>query len=194
MAQVWETKTDDVIGVLDKAMKTKPHDSKTRIDLQKKANTQLKDLQKLIADGSDTMTKSIEKVLRTAEEMLGVAESEVKLLDHHAIVGHLRHAVKLYKEYPKPKGWTDSYDKAAKTVAGWDPKGEKLDALRDGMKYLDLGKKTISAYFTGKRKIELACNHMFDKAIDDANHMKDQHVKAALQKYIDTIVGMFGPV
>ena len=42
MASNWEDMTDEAIGILEKAMKTKPKDTKARTDAHKKANAKVK--------------------------------------------------------------------------------------------------------------------------------------------------------
>src|SRR6188472_2198210 len=117
MPTQYEVLADDAIGILEKAIKTKPKDMKARVDLHKKATSKLKELQKDISDATVRFTTNLDTTTRTLEEAMGVASSEARLLDRE-IVRHLKQAIKLSKAIERPKGWDDDFDKAAKTVAG----------------------------------------------------------------------------
>src|SRR5262245_1505600 len=123
----YEDMTDEVVGILDKAIKTKPKDAKARADLHKKASAKVKELQTHVADAVAEFSKKIDTATRTLEEAFGVASSEADLRDRE-IVRHLKQAIKLSKVIDRPKGWTNDFDKAAKTIASWDPKGDNVDA------------------------------------------------------------------
>ena len=183
MASVYESMTDDAVGILEKAIKSKPKDTKARTDLHKKANAKLKELQKHLADAIATFTKSLDTTTRTLEEAVGVASSEAKLFDRE-IVRHLKHAIKLSKGIDRPKGWTDDFDKAAKTVAAWDPKAEGVKELEQGVKCLEAGKKSIQTNLAATNKEEVECNAFVDKAILDLDSLKDPGLKEKISPYL----------
>jgi hypothetical protein len=190
MARPHEIATDELVGILEKAMKTKPTDKKARADFHKKASSKAKALQTDIADIQEWFIKSIDKGTRTLEETFGVAASEAKLFER-AIVRHLRKAIKLSKSTPRPKGWTENFDKAAKSITGWDPKSDKADGLADGVKYLEAGKKAIQTQWEAYRKAELECNKAVDEALKDLVELKDDKLKALLKPYFDTYMSFF---
>ena len=190
MARPHEVETDEIIAILEKVMKAKPTDKKTRVDSHKKASTRAKELHKCVGEIQDEWTKMIDKGTRTLEEAFGVASSEAKLFER-AIVRHLRQAIKVSKTIPRPKGWGDNYDKAAKAISGWDPKSDKVDPLKDGIKFLEAGKKYIQTQWEGYRKVELECNDLVDKALKDLEELKDEKLKAAVQPYMDSYRSFF---
>ncbi len=178
--------SDDVAAakaILDKAIKSKPSDVKVRVDLQKKANGQLKSLKEKISSGADGVIKQYDAALTTWESALGVAESEATLRDH-AIVHHIRQRVKELKKVPLPKGLAENFDKAAKSVAGWDPKGESVDALKDGIKYLDAGNKAVEDFSTAYDKAKSESDAMRDKVKKELASSPDEHLKEALAAVI----------
>jgi SOS response regulatory protein OraA/RecX len=190
MAAVYESMTDDAVGILEKALKSKPKDTKARTDLHKKANAKLKELQKHLADSVVEFTKSLDTTTRTLEEAVGVASSEAKLLDRE-IVRHLKHAIKLSKAIDRPKGWTDDFDKAAKTVSAWEPKAEGVKELEQGIKCLEAGKKCIKTNLAATNKQEVECNAFVDKAILDLDSLKDEELKKKVSPYLCRYVELF---
>jgi hypothetical protein len=192
MASSYEIMTDEAVTILEKAMKTKLKDAKTRVTLHKKANAKLKELQTLVGEASDSFSKDLEKATRTLEEAFGVASSEAKLFDRE-IVRHLKRAIKRSKDLPKPKGWTNSFDKAASIIAEWNPKGEDLDALEEGIKLLEAGKKYLQTSLAVYRTEELECNAVFDKALEDLNDLDDARVKELLSPYFTRYLELFSP-
>ena len=96
--------TDEAGGILEMAIKSKPKDTKARTDLHKKANGELKDLQKYINGQTAEYNTRIDETTRTLEEAFGVASSEAGLRDRE-IVRHLRQAIKLSKGIDRPDGW-----------------------------------------------------------------------------------------
>jgi len=191
MASQYASMTDEAIGILEKAIKTKPKDTKARADLHKKANGKLKDLQKYMSDAITAFTNNLDTTTRTLEEAVGVAASEARLLDRE-IVRHLKQAIKLSKNIERPKmDWIDDYTKATKTVASWDPKGEGVKELEQGAKSLEAGKKTIATNMTANEKQQHECNALVDKAIDDLNDVKDDKLKAAVGPYLTKYSGFF---
>jgi hypothetical protein len=192
MASKYESLTDEATGILEKAVKSKPKDTKARTDLHKKANAKLKDLQKHLADSVATFTKNLDSTTRTLEEAVGVAENEAKLFDRE-IVRHLKHAIKLSKAIDRPKGWTDDFDKAVKTVAGWDPKAEGVKELEQGIKSLEAGKKCIKTSLAATNKQEVECNGFVDKAILDLDSIKDEELKKKISPYLCRYAEFFEP-
>jgi hypothetical protein len=192
MAESYEIATDEGIAILEKAIKTKPKETKARIGWHKKANTKLKELHTEFTTVLDDFGKRIDRTTRILQEAFGVASSEAKLFDRE-IVRHLKRAIKQSKEVPRPKGWTDNYDKAVKKVAAWDPKGESVDELKEGIKLLEAGKKAIKTGMAAHRKEELECNAAVDKALEDLNSLGDERVKALLTPYFDSYREFFQP-
>jgi hypothetical protein len=158
--------------------------------LHKKASAKVKEVQEYVADASTSMTKKIDRTTRLLEEAFGVASNEAKLFDRE-IVRHLRRAIKLSKELDRPKGWTDNYDKAAKSVASWDPKAESDEELKQTIKYLEAGKKHIDTTWAAYRKEELECNGMVDKALEDLYALDDARLKEAVAPYLTEYAGFF---
>ena len=190
MASAYESLTDDALEILEKAIKTKPKDTKPRTDLHKKANAKLKDLQKDVSDAVARFTKNLDTSTRTLEEAFGVASSEAKLFDRE-IVRHLKHAIKLSKEIDRPKGWGDDFDKAAKSVAAWDPKAEGVKELEQGVKYLTAGKKTLGGRIAANQKEQRECNVFVDKAIDDLDSLNDENLIKLISPYLTLYVEFF---
>src|SRR4051794_14315263 len=190
MASQYHALTDEAVGILEKAIKTKPKDTKARIDLHKKANAKLKELQKDVAEGVASFTKNLDTTTRTLEEALGVAENEAKLRDRE-IVRYLKHAVKLSKAIDRPKGWTDDFDKAAKTVASWDPKADGVKELEQGIKSIEAGKKNITTKLAATYKEEVECNKFVDKATLDLDSLKDPDLKGKISPYLCRYVEFF---
>jgi len=191
MASQYVAMTDDAIGILEKAIKTKPKETKARIDLHKKANGKLKELQKYMSDAVTRFTENLDTTTRTLEEAVGVASSEAKLFDRE-IVRHLKQAIKLSKSIERPKmNWIDDYAKAAKTVAAWDPKAEGVKELEQGTKCLEAGKKTIATNMAANEKQQHECNAFVDKAIKDLDDVKDDKLKAAVGPYLTKYAGFF---
>jgi hypothetical protein len=183
---------DAAIALLEKAIKTKPKDTKKRADLHKKANESLKALDKHMADAEATFKKNLDATTRILEEAFGVASSEAKLFDRE-IVRHLRRAVKLSKEVDRPKDWTVDFGKAAKTVADWDPKAEGVEELEQGIKFLKSGVKAIDTGMAAHRKEELECNAMVDEALKDLYELDDAKLKEAVEPYLTRYRGFFHP-
>jgi hypothetical protein len=183
---------DAAIALLEKAIKTKPKDTKKRTDSHKKANESLKALEKHMADAEAKFKKDLDTTTRILEEAFGVASSEAKLFDRE-IVRHLRRAVKLSKEVDRPKDWTVDFGKAAKTVAAWDPKADGVKELEHGIKYLESGKKAIETGMAAHRKEELECNAMVDKALEDLRSLDDKQLKEAVEPYLTRYAGFFQP-
>jgi chromosome segregation ATPase len=190
MASSYDALTDDAVGILDKAIKTKPKDVKARTDLQKKANAKLKELQKFMADTLATFTKTIDATTRKLEEAVGVAASEAKLFDRE-IVRHLKQAIKLSKAIERPKGLTDDFDKAAKTVASWDPKAEGVEELKKGTQYLEAGIKSIESHMAAHRKDVKECNETVKKAFEDLKSLNDPHLKELISPYLTEYAEFF---
>jgi uncharacterized phage infection (PIP) family protein YhgE len=183
--------TDDAIGILEKAIKTKPKDTKARADLHKKANGQLKELQKYMSEAVTKFASNLDTTTRTLEEAVGVASSEARLFDRE-IVRHLKQAIKLSKNIERPKmDWIADFEKAAKTVASWDPKAEGVKELEQGVKSLEAGKKTIATNMAANEKQQRECNAFVDKAIDDLNDVKDEKLKSAVGPYLTKYSGFF---
>ena len=190
MAATYESMTDAAVGILEKAIKAKPKDTKARTDLHKKANAALKDLQKYIVDKVAEYSKKIDQSTQILEEAFGVASSEAGLRDRE-IVRHLKHAIKLSQDIDRPKGWTDDFDKAVKTVASWDPKGEKVDELKQGIKSLEAGKKCVATNLAATHKQMVECNGYVDKAIMDLDDLKDEKLAAKITPYLNRYAAYF---
>lgn len=190
MASGYEAMTDDAVGILEKAIKSKPKDTKARTDLHKKANAAVKELQKYITEHVAKFTKNLDASTSTLEEAFGVASSEAGLRDRE-IVRHLKHAIKLSKDIERPKGWGDDYDKAVKTVASWDPKGEKVDELKQGSKSLEAGKKCVKSNLDDNHKQQKECNVYVDKAILDLDDLKDDKLAAKISPYLIRYAAFF---
>jgi hypothetical protein len=174
---------DAAKAILDKAIKSKPSEVKVRVDLHKKANGQLKTLKEKISSGADGVIKQNEVALTTWESALGVADSEATLREH-ALVHHIRQVVKNLKKVPQPKGLADNFDKAAKSVAAWDPKGESVDVLKEATKSLDAGNKAVQEFSTAYDKAKAESDAMRAKVKTEMTSSHDEDLKKALARVI----------
>jgi hypothetical protein len=188
MAHPFETMTDDAVGILEKIAKAK--DTKAKSDLHKKANAKLKELQKHVADAVADFTERLNTSTQTLEEAFGIASSEAGLRDHE-IVRHLKQAIKLSQGIDRPKGWTDDYDKAGKTVSSWDPKAGGNDELDKGIKQLEAAKKHLLANLAANYKQENECNVFVDKAIADTDSLKNDELKKHIMPYLNKYAAFF---
>lgn len=176
--------TDELVGLLEKAMKSKPKDVKQRTDLNKKSKEKVKELRESIKKSQESFKHLLDESKDALLAALGVATSEVGLRDRE-VVRHLKQATKCNDAITRPKGWQDGFDKAFEIIAEWDPKTENADDLEKAIKLLKTAKKTIETWYAAYQKEQLACNASVNEVFEDLKSMHDEDAKGLIQPYLD---------
>jgi hypothetical protein len=183
MADTYEL-IDELSGLLEKAIKTKPKDVKQRADLHKKSNAKVKELQQATKKAEDFFAGVLDESKEALYAALGIATSEVRLRDREVVRG-LKQATKSNEAITRPKGWKESFDKAFKIISEWDPKAPDAHVLDEAVKLLKAAGKSIDSWYATYKKEQQACNAAVKEVVEDLKSINDDRAKGLIQPYID---------
>jgi NTP pyrophosphatase (non-canonical NTP hydrolase) len=161
------TLTDEAVEVLKKNTKSLPKDEKKRKDLQKNLGDTLDGIPYNLDKACTYMVRALNDATDLLDEVDNIAEKIHDALVREIVRKNLKVVLKMSKDFPRPKGWADNHDKAAKELAGWDAAAGDVPGLVKCMKLLEAAKKNVQTQWKafGGRKRE--CVATIGKAMAD---------------------------